>query len=106
MFLVGYFILPIRAVIGLSSVMSMLIGFSLVRMIPQSALKKLGYKIVGKISSKLVLLTFGYIYVKREVRQVGEYLKDYKSDRILEDKDIPIIVGNHVSFIDIFYMIY
>jgi hypothetical protein len=44
-------------------------------------LKKIGYRIVGKIAAKLVLLTFGYHYVKRQKKKVEEYLEEYKTER-------------------------
>jgi len=62
--------------------------------------------VVAYISGRLLFHSQGYHWIREEVRHPSDYLPNYPRDTQVADNQVPIIIGNHVTYLDVFYINY
>jgi 1-acyl-sn-glycerol-3-phosphate acyltransferase len=104
MCLSAYSLFPIRVLICILGVIIGIIGYSLISVMKRGWFRLKCLKVVAYLSSRLLMLSAGYIFISEEKRKPNEFLKDYKEERELGEEEVAIMIGNHVNFTDVFYM--
>lgn len=81
------------------------LGYGVVRWLPKGGLRYYGYRMVSYIVGRMFLFSSGHLWVTEQTARIEDYLPDYHPSSPLKESEACLIVGNHVSQCDIFYMI-
>jgi len=59
----------------------------------------------GNIVVHLIVMTCGFYYVKEKRARIKDYISDYEDSKEEQEQEAPILIYNHVSYLDVIYLI-
>ena len=81
-----------------------MIGYWIVTFMPYGRVRRMCLKVVSYSSSRLLFHSQGYHWVTEYQKHPSQYLSDYPPDLNIPQEQVPIIIGNHVTYTDVFYI--